>query len=125
MANIKQFWIVAPVECPERAGAAAQRMTFGAQEAPRPRADRNRIQMEAEAAPVANDGFGYVPDSAWTKKITHVFTTKTAAEEAAKDAAAKQPKVMFGVFECQTVYETTTPQVIQKQFKETGELVVK
>lgn len=124
---MKQYWIVAPMDCPESAGKVSLRTnasTLGDGLA-QPRGEGRNQRGEAVPAPAQPQGFGYVPDASWAKKITHVFTTKAAAEAAAQDVAGKYPKTLFGVFGVTTTFETTTPTVIQKQFNEDGELVVK
>lgn len=51
-------------------------------------------------------------------------STEEAAIEYAKELAAKNPKVMYGVFSCLKVFETSEPQIITKKFNDGGELVL-
>jgi hypothetical protein len=57
--------------------------------------------------------------------ITLAWNSKTAAESYAKEMAGKNPKTAYGVFSCVDVFETTAPEVIEKQFNDQGELVVR
>lgn len=132
---MKPFWIVAPLNVTEAAGRSGNRVgvqngAAGLDFAVEPRGtarerERQRAQQTEVPAPAVDAGFGYVPDSKWTKSITHVFTTQGAAERYATELAEKNPKTLYGVFGCGNTYETTTPTVITKYFNESGELVVK
>lgn len=88
-------------------------------EAPQPARARN----QPPAQPAATTGYGFT--MARTNKVEMAFTTKGAAVEYAKQQASKTPTVAYGVYGCVDVFETTAPTVIEKQFTEGGELVLK
>ncbi len=52
------------------------------------------------------------------------FTTEEAAKTYATEQAGKNPKVMYGVFGCTSVFETTEPVVVVKQYNDSGELII-
>lgn len=91
----------------------------GRAEAPR----RANIIIEDEVAPAVDPGYGFGLQSKEQKEMM-VFTTKGKATEYAKNRAAKSPGVLFGVFSCDQVFETTEPDVITKTFNDAGELVL-
>ncbi len=57
--------------------------------------------------------------------ITDYFTEKSAAENSAKDKAGANPGKQYAVFGILSVYETTTPKIIEKMVNDSGELVLK
>ena len=52
------------------------------------------------------------------------FTTDEAAQAYAKEQAAKNPRVLFGVLTVTSVFETGEAPVIEKKFNQAGELVL-
>lgn len=124
-----RFWLVVPLNAPERAGATAQRIgqpalqQLGFENAVRPRRGE-QANVVPDAAPQESSGYGYVPDPAVLKKITHFFTNEEVARKQAKELATLNPKTLWGVFACIGSYETTAPSVIHKIFNQDGELVI-
>lgn len=118
MAKIRQFWLVAPLDIKEDGPVGRiQGNDLGfAQDAARPR------RAAPEEIQVAPPGYGFKIASADIKRMQMGFTTEQAAKDYAKNEAEKNPKVLFGVFGCNTTYETTTPTIIQKSFNQDGEL---
>lgn len=57
--------------------------------------------------------------------ITEYFTDKAAATANATKKAGEKPGVQFAVFGVLSVYETTTPKIIEKMLNDAGELVLK
>lgn len=90
---------------------------------------RPRDVDQAEQQPqvqVADPGFGFFvkPGDRDDKSGTIVFTTAEAAEGYAKEQASLHPKVLYGVFSCDKVFETTEPQIVVKSYNDGGELVI-
>jgi hypothetical protein len=88
--------------------------------APQPARARNAQPPQPQPATV---GYGFTMGR--TQKVEIAFTTKNAAIEYAKQQASKTPTIAYGVYGCVDVFETTAPTVIEKQFNEGGELVLK
>lgn len=94
-----------------------------------PRQNQRQADIEEEIArqivPQQAVGYGY-----WPQLVREdfsgliAFTTKPAAREFAKELAAKTPRVLYGVFECVEVFETTEPVVVSKRYNDSDELVV-
>lgn len=87
-------------------------------EAPQPARARN-----AQPPAPATVGYGFTMGR--NQKVEIAFTTKAAAIEYAKQQASKTPTIAYGVYGCVDVFETTAPTVIEKQFNDGGELVLK
>lgn len=88
---------------------------------------RNEIpQQAAPTVPQRQQGFGYYvkPADNTDKSGSIAHTTLEAAEKYAGELAGKTPGVMYGVFTCVKVFETTTPTIITKKFNDSGELVL-
>lgn len=105
-----------------------------AQPAPAPRRPRGRgedLQVEEMIAPQVQQnqrpsGFGYHAQAVRDDSSGQiVFTSKDVAEEFAAQMASKNPKVLYGVFECAAVFETSDPVVLVKEYNDSGELIVK
>ena len=104
------------------------------QEVPRaaPQARRNeRVPRPILDDFVANrnhprNGHGYYvkPADREDKSGQIVHTNEESAVAYAKELAAKNPKVLYGVFTCVRVFETTEPNVIEKSFNDSGELII-
>jgi hypothetical protein len=105
------------------AAAPAPRPARGAREAEQLAA---QIQAGPAQAPQQKKGFGYFvkPGDRDDKSGQIAHNTREAAEAYAQELASKSPGVMYGVFDCIKIFETTTPQVITKTYNEGGELVV-
>jgi hypothetical protein len=111
---------------------------FAVQDAPRARTRNEQPRAEGELRGFAaglqqpaqpqrrRAGYGYHVKQADRddKSGQIVHTSEEAAQAYAKELAARFPKVLFGVFSCVRVYETTEPQVIEKSFNDGGELVI-
>lgn len=69
--------------------------------------------------------YGYYPVDDRILPNSVAFTNVTMAEAYAVELAKKHPKVLFGIFTCVKVVETTEPTVIVKEFTDSGELTVK
>lgn len=69
-------------------------------------------------------GFYVKPFDTTDKSGAIVHTSEEAAETFAREMAAKHPQVLFGVFSCVKVFETTEPNVVVKTFNASNELVV-
>lgn len=128
--GLKQVWFVSvigvemdpnkPTFYPELPGVVQQ------DDAPQPARPRDRGLGLGDAAEprIANSqdfGFTLVRNNV----ITLGWNTKTAALTYAKEQASRNPKTAYGVFSCSDVFETTVPEIIEKQFNEAGELIVK
>ena len=144
MANIHQVWFVLPLELtpdPNRPmwgpefevdnNAFRARRPAGLEriaEAPLQAAvnfGQPRVENEGQPNQIVGRGKGFYLDRNSRNKFEKVFTTRELANEEAKKLAQSTPKVPYGVFTCTEVYETTSPEVIEKQFTEAGELVIK
>jgi len=79
--------------------------------------------QEQDVAPVADQGYGFELGRE-DRNNNMVFTSEEAAERWAREQAALNPKVQFGIFSCGKVFETTAPVVIEKKFNDAGELLV-
>lgn len=60
-----------------------------------------------------------------TDFIKHYFVDRDAAMQGVKDLATKNPMRQFALFEPTAIFETTTPNIIEKQLNEQGEVVLK
>jgi hypothetical protein len=89
------------------------------EEVPQPARARNQPPQPVQNA----HGYGFTMARAHEVKIA--FTTRNAAIEYAKQQASKTPTIAYGVYGCVDVFETTAPTVIEKQFTDGGELVLK
>lgn len=123
--KINRWWIVAPLDLKGNA-----KFWYGnpipeedrVQEAAPRAARRNALDEEVQ---IGNDGgFGQGLETKEAREVM-IFTSENKANEYAEDLAGKRPKELFGVFSCVQVFETTTPQVIRKQFNDSGELKIK
>lgn len=104
-----------------------------------PRAARNQRGMldnfvEAAGQPVVEgagavyenvQGFGQELRRDELRDPVISFTTREIAEVHAKELAAKNPKVLYGVLGVLAVYETGEAPVFEKEFNNAGELVLK
>lgn len=122
-SKIRRFWLVAPLDIKEDSNQARIQgggglQDFAIEANPRHRAGRG---LEVEA-PAVNAGYGFKIQSADIKRMNTAFTSEEAANLYAKDQAEKNPKVLYGVFNCAGTYETTTPTIIKKSFNDDGEL---
>ena len=81
-------------------------------------------EQRQQVAPRAN-GYGY-----WVSPVREdtsgqiAFTSEEAAKTYATELAGKNPRVMYGVFQCTSVFETTEPVVVVKEYNDSGELIV-
>lgn len=140
-SNIRPLWFVSPLGITEDGNkprvypdADAQPQQDDGPQQAQPRAARGReprggggFEIQAAlavgGAPGAKgDGYGFGIQR--NNVITLAWTTKEAAEAYARDQAAKNPQTAYGVFACIGVVETTKPQVIEKKFSDSGELIV-
>jgi hypothetical protein len=71
----------------------------------------------------APDGYYLTGNS--KKEIEAAFFNREAAQNHAKKLAELKPTIQYAVFECVGVFETTVPEVIEKEFTEDGELRVR
>jgi hypothetical protein len=123
--GIKQIWFVSPIMVeqdhnkpltyPGESNANVEEEVQEAQPARHPNVRPMTIDTGKDF------GFSMVRNNV----ITMAWNTKSAAENYAKEMAGKNPKTAYGVFSCVDVFETTVPEVIEKQFNDQGELVVK
>jgi hypothetical protein len=114
-------------EAPRARGRNQRPMTIGA--AGEQPVLNNWIQQAGNAARQPKQkkaGYGYFvrPGDRDDKSGQVAHTSKDAAVGYAQELAAKNPKVMYGVFECIRVFETTTPTIISKSFNDGDELVI-
>lgn len=68
-------------------------------------------------------GYGMYLTTKESKEIL-AFSTKEKAQEYAKYQAGLNPQKLYGIFTCEQVYETTTPEILEKRFNDVGELVL-
>jgi len=84
---------------------------------------RNRnFDFEPVVLQPAGD-YGFKIAAATYRNMNQAFTSRKAAQLWAKEQAEKNPKVMYGIYECVQVFETTTPTIIEKKFNDAGELI--
>jgi hypothetical protein len=90
------------------------------------RIEQARVQLNQSRPAQKKSGYGYYcrPGDRDDKSGQIAHTTEEAAERYAEELAAKTPGVMYGIFVCSKVFETTTPSVITKKFNDSGELVL-
>jgi hypothetical protein len=125
--KISRLWFVIPNDIKgtgqtwQGAGQPNVRLDDFRIEPARPRAARGAPVEEPEAP--ADSGVGLYLSPKESKEIV-AFTTKTKATEYAKYQATMNPQKLFGVFSCDQVFETTTPNVLEKKFNDAGELVL-
>lgn len=127
--GLKQVWFVSvigvemdpnkPTFYPELPGVVQQ------DDAPQPAQPRAARGLGLDAEPRINNSQDFGFTLVRNNVITLGWNTKTAALTYAKEQASKNPKTAYGVFSCSDVFETTVPEIIEKQFNEAGELIVK
>ncbi len=79
-------------------------------------------------APIVRDGAPQMEGGALFERndvIKKYYSDAGSAHTEAKNRASKSPGLVMGVFTIDTVYETTTPTVLEKFINATGELVLK
>lgn len=57
--------------------------------------------------------------------IQAFFVDSNTAHEYARNRAVKSPGLVMAVFKIETVYETTTPNILEKVINSSGELVLR
>jgi len=130
--TLRRVWFVLPLDLAmdHNKGEFGPELELEVQEAPMPRNNRGRglgIGNALEPEPVAlapqpPEGRGFYLDANSKKQFDKAYTTQEFAEAQARLRAEKEPKRPFGVFSCVSVFETTVPTVIEKEFNENGEL---
>lgn len=129
-SNIRPLWFVSQLGIAEdqskprpviqgTAGAVQQEELAPAPAQPRRRDAGLQLNIDREEG---NSGYGFA--MLRPNVITFAFTTEQAAKDYATDLAAKNPQTTYGVFGCIGVVETTRPQVIEKKFNDSGELIL-
>ena len=130
MAIKNRYWYVFGLDVTSDPNGAIFAQVAGeqmeAQPAPARRNNRDQgfARIEGEAPRLGNDGgYGFKVSQQVHRTMNQVFTSKASAQLYAKEQAEKNPKTMYGIYECIQVFETTTPTIIEKKWTDNGELI--
>lgn len=124
MAKNTRFWYVFNLEVQSDPNAVIFAQVQGEPVAQAAPARNNRgLRLDVNGVDGVAGGYGFKIHGTTHRNMNLAFTSKQAARTYAKEQAEKNPKTMYGIYECCEVFETTTPTIIEKKFNDANELI--
>lgn len=120
--TIKQLFFVSPLAVDKDPNKVLTVEPFEDEDAPQEMVRQDDLQVRPAQVRKQNSSGGFYIKS--NHHIKLAFLDASSAKKYAASEAEKTPTIAYGVFACIGVYETVTPQVIEKKFNEKGELVL-